>query len=116
MQAATRKYPKAKAMGLSRPILRRCPVGSSAWDAPSTTSSNAPLYGVKGQGWFLGFHCYERYVKVTFFRGASLDPVPPGQSKQKDVRYLDIHEDDLIDDSSLSDWIRQASALPGERL
>jgi len=55
-------------------------------------------------------------VKVTFFRGASLDPLPPGQSKQKDVRYLDIHEDDLIDDSSLSDWIRQASALPGERL
>lgn len=77
---------------------------------------NTPLYGVEGQGWFLGFHCYERYVKVTFFRGASLDPVPPGQSKQKDVRYLDIHEDDLIDDSSLSDWIRQASALPGERL
>ncbi|NRP86062.1 hypothetical protein GFPCMMHI_01965 [Ensifer adhaerens] len=77
---------------------------------------NTPLYGVEGQGWFLGFHCYERYVKVTFFRGASLDPVPPGQSKQKDVRYLDIHEDDLIDDTSLSDWIRQASALPGERL
>ncbi len=77
---------------------------------------NTPLYGVEGQGWFLGFHCYERYVKVTFFRGASLDPVPPGQSKQKDVRYLDIHEDDLIDDSSLSDWIRQASALPGGRL
>ena len=77
---------------------------------------NTPLYGVEGQGWFLGFHCYERYVKVTFFRGASLDPLPPGQSKQKDVRYLDIHEDDLIDDSSLSDWIRQASALPGERL
>ncbi|NTJ07527.1 DUF1801 domain-containing protein [Rhizobium lusitanum] len=77
---------------------------------------NTPLYGVEGQGWFLGFNCYERYVKVTFFRGASLDPVPPGQSKQKDVRYLDIHEDDLIDDTSLSDWIRQASALPGERL
>ena len=77
---------------------------------------NTPLYGVEGQGWFLGFHCYERYVKVTFFRGASLDPLPPGQSKQKDVRYLDIHEDNLIDDTSLSDWIRQASALPGERL
>jgi hypothetical protein len=77
---------------------------------------NTPLYGVEGQGWFLGFNCYERYVKVTFFRGASLDPVPQGQSKQKDVRYLDIHEDDLIDDTSLSDWIRQASALPGERL
>lgn len=77
---------------------------------------NTPLYGVEGQGWFLGFHCYERYVKVTFFRGASLDPLPPGQSKQKEVRYLDIHEDDLIDDSSLSEWIKQASKLPGERL
>lgn len=77
---------------------------------------NTPLYGVEGQGWFLGFHCFERYVKVTFFRGASLDPVPPGQSKQKEVRYLDIHEDDLIDEARLSEWIKQASKLPGERL
>lgn len=77
---------------------------------------NTPLYGVEGQGWFLGFHCFERYVKVTFFRGASLDPVPPGQSKQKAVRCLDIHEDDLIDEARLSSWIKQASELPGERL
>ena len=77
---------------------------------------NTPLYGVEGQGWFLGFHCFERYVKVTFFRGASLDPVPPGQSKQKAVRCLDIHEDDLIDEVRLSSWIKQASELPGERL
>lgn len=77
---------------------------------------NTPLYGVEGQGWFLGFHCFERYVKVTFFRGASLDPVPPGQSKQKAVRCLDIHEDDLIDEALISSWIKQASELPGERL
>ena len=77
---------------------------------------NTPLYGVEGQGWFLGFHCFERYVKVTFFGGASLDPVPPGQSKQKAVRCLDIHEDDLIDEARLSSWIKQASELPGERL
>ena len=77
---------------------------------------NTPLYGVEGQGWFLGFHCFERYVKVTFFRGASLEPVPPGQSKQKAVRCLDIHEDDLIDEALISSWIKQASELPGERL
>ena len=77
---------------------------------------NTPLYGIEGQGWFLGFHCFERYVKVTFFRGASLDPVPPGQSKQKAVRCLDIHEDDLIDEALISSWIKQASELPGERL
>ena len=77
---------------------------------------NTPLYGVEGQGWFLGFHCFERYVKVTFFRGASLDPVPPGQSKRKEVRCLDIHEDDLIDEALISSWIKQASELPGERL
>ena len=77
---------------------------------------NTPLYGIEGQGWFLGFHCFERYVKVTFFRGASLDPVPPGQSKQEAVRCLDIQEDDLIDEARLSSWIKQASELPGERL
>ena len=77
---------------------------------------NTPLYGIEGQGWFLGFHCFERYVKVTFFGGASLDPVPPGQSKQKAVRCLDIHEDDLIDEALISSWIKQASELPGERL
>ena len=77
---------------------------------------NTPLYGVEGQGWFLGFHCFERYVKVTFFRGASLEPVPRGQSKQKAVRCLDIHEDDLIDEALISSWIKQASELLGERL
>jgi hypothetical protein len=74
---------------------------------------NSPFYGMADQGWFLSFHCFTRYVKVTFFRGASLRPVPPGESKQKDVRYLDIHEDDPIDETRLASWVKQASRLPG---
>jgi hypothetical protein len=74
---------------------------------------NSPFYGREDQGWFLSFHCFTRYVKVTFFRGASLRPVPPGESKQKDVRYLDIHEDDPIDEARLASWVKQASRLPG---
>ncbi|MET0271966.1 MAG: DUF1801 domain-containing protein [Phenylobacterium sp.] len=74
---------------------------------------NSPLYGVKGQGWFLGIHVFTRYVKVTFFRGASLRPLPPGPSKTKDTRYLDIHEGDVLDEAQLADWVRQAAELPG---
>jgi hypothetical protein len=74
---------------------------------------NSPFYGIEGQGWFLGFHVFTHYVKVTFFRGTSLRPVPPGESKHKEVRYLDIHEDDRLDEALLASWIRQASALPG---
>jgi hypothetical protein len=74
---------------------------------------NSPFYGVEGQGWFLSFHVFTNYVKVGFFRGASLRPLPPGESKQKDVRYLDIHDDDQLDESQLATWIRQAAALPG---
>ncbi|CAN7265415.1 DUF1801 domain-containing protein [Phenylobacterium sp. LjRoot225] len=77
---------------------------------------NSPLYGVEGQGWFLGVHTFTNYVKVAFFRGASLRPVPPGASKTKDTRYLDIHEDDPLDESQLSAWVKQASELPGERM
>jgi hypothetical protein len=77
---------------------------------------NTPFYGIEGQGWFLGFHCFTKYVKVSFFRGASLRPPPPGESKQKDVRYLDIHEDDPRDEKQVASWIRQAAELPGERL
>ena len=77
---------------------------------------NTPFYGFEGQGWFVAFHCFTKYVKVTFFRGTSLRPVPPGESKQKDVRYLDIREDDPIDEARFIDWVRQASELPGERL
>src|SRR5687768_4380011 len=79
---------------------------------------NSPLYGVAGedQGWFLGVHCFAKYVKVAFFRGVSLRPVPPGESKQKHVRYLDIHEDEPLDEAQLADWVKQASELPGERM
>ena len=74
---------------------------------------NSPFYGMEDQGWFLSFHCFTRYVKVAFFRGASLRPVPPGESKDKNVRYLDIHEDDAIDEVRLASWVKQASRLPG---
>jgi hypothetical protein len=81
---------------------------------------NSPFYGVErqgeAQGWFLSFHCFTNYVKVAFFRGASLRPVPPGASKHKDVRYLDIHEDDQLDEAQLAAWVKQASELPGERM
>lgn len=74
---------------------------------------NSPFYGIEGQGWFLSFHCFTRYVKVTFFRGASLQPLPPGESKQDAVRYLDLHEEDRLDESQLRLWVLQASKLPG---
>jgi hypothetical protein len=77
---------------------------------------NSPFYGVEGEGWFLNFHCFTKYVKVAFFRGTSLRPVPPGESKTKDTRYLDIHEDDQLDEAQLADWVKQASQLPGERM
>jgi len=77
---------------------------------------NSPFYGVEGEGWFLGVHCFSKYIKVAFFRGKSLRPLPPGESKQKDVRYLDIHEDDQIDEAQLADWVKQASQMPGERM
>ncbi|ATB43446.1 histidine kinase [Cystobacter fuscus] len=77
---------------------------------------NSPLYGVEGQGWFLSIHCFTKYIKVAFFRGMSLRPVPPGESKSKDTRYLDIHEDDPLDEAQLAAWVKQASQLPGERM
>jgi hypothetical protein len=77
---------------------------------------NSPFYGIDGQGWFLSFHCFTNDVKVTFFRGTSLRPLPPGESKHKEVRYLDIHEDDPFDEAQLAAWVKQASQLPGERM
>jgi hypothetical protein len=76
---------------------------------------NSPFYGIEGEGWFLSLHCFTKYVKVTFFRGTSLRPVPPGESKHKEVRYLDIHEGEL-DEAQFTAWVKQASQLPGERL
>jgi len=77
---------------------------------------NTPFYGIEGQGWFLGFHCITKYVKVAFFRGASLRPMPPVESKRKEVRYFHIYEDDRLDEKVLAGWIRQASELPGEMM
>ncbi|MGA8435666.1 MAG: DUF1801 domain-containing protein [Methyloceanibacter sp.] len=77
---------------------------------------NSPLYGIEGQGWFLGVHCFTKYVKVAFFRGTSLRPVPPVESKSKDTRYLDIHEEGQLDESQLAAWVKQASQLRGERM
>jgi hypothetical protein len=74
---------------------------------------NSPFYGIEGQGWFLGIHTFTRYVKVAFFRGASLRPVPPGPSKDKNTRYIDIHEGDELDEAQMATWVKQAAALPG---
>jgi hypothetical protein len=90
-------------------------------DVRKAVKWNSPFYGVEGQGgeggggggWFLAFHCLTKHIKVAFFRGASLHPLPPGESKLKDVRYLDIHEHDTIDEAHLAMWIQQAAALPG---
>jgi hypothetical protein len=82
-------------------------------DVRKAVKWNSPFYGVEGQGWFLSFHCFTSYIKVTFFRGTSLRPLPPGASKHETVRYLDIHEDDEVDEAQLGGWVKQASRLPG---
>jgi len=82
-------------------------------DVRKAVKWNSPFYGIEGQGWFLNLHCFTKYVKVAFFRGTSLRPLPPGESKLKEVRYLDVHEDDQLDEAQMATWIRQAAALPG---
>jgi len=74
---------------------------------------NSPLYGIEGNGWFLGVHVFTRYVKVAFFRGTQLEPNPPGLSKDPNTRYLHIHEHDTLDEAQLASWLKQAAALPG---
>jgi hypothetical protein len=86
-------------------------------DVHKAVKWNQPFYGVEGDdGWFMAFRCYTSYVQLQFFRGTSLDPVPPKASKHAEVRYLDIHEEDALDDAQLGSWIEQASALPGEKV
>ncbi len=75
---------------------------------------NTPFYGLEDQGWFIAYHCITKYVKVAFFRGASLTPMPPVESKQKEVRYFHIHEHDELDEKLVGSWIKQAAKLPGE--
>jgi len=76
---------------------------------------NSPFYGIEGQGWFLAFHCFTHYIKLTFFSGVSLSPAPTVESKQPNVRYHHIHETDSLDEQLLTHWFRQAAELPGER-
>ncbi|WP_432347057.1 DUF1801 domain-containing protein [Shinella yambaruensis] len=85
-------------------------------DVHKAVKWNSPFYGIEGDGWFLSYHCFAKYIKLTFFRGTSLDPVPPVASKTPETRYFHIHEGDDLDKTPLADWIRQASRLPGERM
>ena len=77
---------------------------------------NSPFYGVEGQGWFLSYHCFKKYVKVTFLNGAALRPLPPIELKAPHARCWHVHEGDELDEERLESWIRQAAALPGERV
>ena len=74
---------------------------------------NSPFYGIEGAGWFVSFRCFTRYVQVMFFRGASLEPLPPREFKDPDARALDVHEDDELDEELVASWVRQASEIPG---
>ena len=85
-------------------------------DVHKAVKWNTPFYGIEGDGWFVTFHCFAKYIKLTFFRGTSLDPVPPESSKTPETRYFHIHEHDQIDEAKLASWLEQASQLPGERL
>jgi len=85
-------------------------------DVHKAVKWNQPFYGNDGDGWFLAFRCYTKYVQLQFFRGSALDPIPPKASKHAEVRYLDIHEDDELDEDQVVSWIEQASNLPGESM
>lgn len=74
---------------------------------------NSPFYGIKGKGWFLNFHCFTKYVKVAFFSGGELKPLPPETSSQKNVRYLNIYEGEEFDEAQFAKWVKQAGKLPG---
>jgi hypothetical protein len=108
--AAMPGWKRGVARRLDELIVRTVP------DVRKAVKWNSPLYGIEDEGWFLGIHAYTHYVKVAFFRGTSLRPLPPGESKTEQTRYLDIREDDEIDEGRLADWIRQASRIPGERM
>ena len=101
--------------GWKRDIARRLDVliSRAIPDVYKAVKWNSPFYGFEGKGWFVSYHCFTNYVKVTFFRGTSLRPVPPGPSKTEETRYLDIRENDEIDDAQLAAWMKQAAALPG---
>jgi hypothetical protein len=99
--------------GWKRDVGRRLDalIVSAVPDVRKAVKWNSPLYGVEGQGWFLGVHCFAKHIKVAFFSGALLRPVPPGESKSKDTHYLDIHEDDALDEGQFMAWVEQASQI-----
>jgi hypothetical protein len=101
--------------GWKRDVVRRLDalIVRNVPDVRKAVKWNSPFYGIGGQGWFLNCHAFTNYIKVAFFRGTSLRPVPPGESSHKEVRYLDIRQRDEIDEAQLVDWIRQAASLPG---
>ena len=104
--------------GWKREVGRRLDVliGQAVPGVHKAVKWNSPLYGIADQGWFLGVHCFTKYIKVAFFRGTSLQPVPPGTSKSQDTRYLDIREGEALDEAQFLAWVKQASKLPGERM
>ena len=108
--AAMPDWKSAVGRRLDKLIVRAVP------DVEKAVKWNSPFYGTEKDVWFLGLHCMTKYVKIAFFRGASLRPKPPGESKQKHVRYLDIYEDTDLDEEQFIDWVKQASQLPGERM
>jgi hypothetical protein len=101
--------------GWKRDVARRLDaiIVSNVPNVHKAVKWNSPFYGIEGQGWFLNFHCFTKYLKVAFFRGSSLTPPPPGESKNNEVRYLDIREENQPDEAQLATWIQQAAALPG---
>jgi hypothetical protein len=107
--AAMPGWKQAIGRNLDRLVERTVP------DVAKAVKWNSPFYGLEEGSWFLSFHCFTNYVKVTFFRGSSLDPVPPGKSKHEEVRYLDIRENDF-DEAQFVEWVKQASRLPGEKM
>lgn len=91
-------------------------IGRVVPDVHKAVKWNQPFYGLEGEGWFVAYRCFDRYIKVTFFRGTSLDPVPPESSKVPETRYFHIHENEDLDEPQFASWIEQASNLPGEQL
>ncbi len=104
--------------GWKRDVGRRLDqlIAQTVPEARKAVRWNSPFYGIEGQGWFLSYHCFNRYVKVTFLRGDSLKPLPPVPSKVENVRYFHVHEEEQIDEDLFTGWIRQAAAQPGEEL
>jgi hypothetical protein len=100
--------------GWKRDVVRRLDaiIGQTVPRVKKAVKWNSPFYGLDGRGWFLSIHCFTNYVKVTFFQGGSLRPLPLGESKYKEVRYLDVHEGEL-DEAQFAKWVKQASRLPG---